>query len=104
MPFLLLLVLTLTYLQTSWPPPLFASDPLKIGASGPAGQLALASVLLTWGGAGFLMALAEWLVRCFSRAIREEPSQRQALARRFSAWRRYHLYALLVFHGVALYL
>jgi Zn-dependent protease with chaperone function len=110
MPFLLLLVLTLTYLQTTWPAPLFTADPLRRASDGSifvmkagADKLAVTSIVLTCAGAAVLMAAAEWLVRRFGRLLRQDPSQRYAVSRRFARCRRYHLYALLSFHCIALY-
>jgi Zn-dependent protease with chaperone function len=85
MPFLLLLVLTLICLQTDWPEP-----PLGLGTWG--------SALLTWGGVGVLLLVAELLTRKLCRML-----QTAGHGRYLSSARRYYVYALLAFYACALY-
>src|SRR5713226_6015823 len=91
MPFLLLLVLTLTYLQGSWPEPVFGPDPW-------------ASVLLTWGTLGCLLIGVEWITRQLCRSIRIDPGRRLRIRKALATCRRYYLIALLAYYAIALYL
>jgi STE24 endopeptidase len=82
MPFLLLLVLTLSCLQRDWPEPL-----PEFGAVG--------SALLTWGSVGLLTVLA-WAAGRYLRAwLHSDPSSRPAVLRRYGAFKRWHFYVLL---------
>jgi Zn-dependent protease with chaperone function len=91
MPFLLLLVLTLTYLQGSWPEPVFGPD-------------SWASGLLTWGTLACLLVGVEWITRQLCRSIRIDPGRRPQIGKTLSTCRRYYLIALLIYYGIALYL
>ncbi|HMF18671.1 MAG TPA: M48 family metallopeptidase [Gemmataceae bacterium] len=91
MPFLLLLVLTLTYLQGSWPEPVFGPDPL-------------ASALLTWGTLGCLLIGVEWISRQLCRTIRINPGRTFRVRQVLAICRRYYLISLLAYYGIALYL
>src|SRR5260370_1587882 len=91
MPFLLLLVLTLTYLQGNWREPVFGPEPL-------------ASVLLAWGALGCLLVGVEWITRQLCRSIRHDPTRRPRVRRALATCRRYYLIALLSYYGIALYL
>jgi Zn-dependent protease with chaperone function len=91
MPFLLLLVLTLTYLQGSWPEPVFGPDPL-------------ASALLTWGTLGCLLIGVEWISRQLCRTIRVDPRRKPRVRHVLVTCRRYYLISLLAYYGIALYL
>lgn len=88
MPFLLLLLLTLTCLQQNWPEPIWES-PL--------------SVLFTWGGIAMLVGRADYLVRRVGRQIQSDPTQRSALMKRFHRQRRKHVLILIGFQVMALY-
>ena len=91
MPFLLLLVLTLTYLQASWPEPLFGPHPL-------------ASMLLTWGTLVSLLIGVEWITRQLCRSLQHDPTRRPRVQKALAACRRYYLIGLLAYYGIALYL
>jgi Zn-dependent protease with chaperone function len=91
MPFILLLVLTLTYLQGSWPQPFFGPEPLT-------------SVLLTWGTLVCLVIGVEWITRQLCRLVRADPGRRPRVKKVLAWCRRYYLLALLAYYGVALYL
>src|SRR6185369_7892721 len=83
MPFLLLLVLTLTCVQREWPAP-----PEWIGRSG--------SVLLTWCTM-LLFGVAAWLAGMWwLRSLAHNPTSRGVVVRRYHAFRRWHAYAILV--------
>jgi STE24 endopeptidase len=90
MPFLLLLVLTLICLQSEWPRP-----PFFLGEWG--------SALATCGGVALLLIVAEVLSRRMCRLLRMGQENRARVFRRLSWTRRYFVYALLAFYGVALY-
>lgn len=90
MPFLLLLVLTLTCFQSHWPEP-----PFELGALG---------CLLTWVGVAGFAAVSGGTTRRLSRALHSDMSQRSAIVRRFAHFRRYFAYGLIAFHVLALYL
>jgi len=83
MPFLLLLVLTLTCLQRDWPEP-----PEWLGWPG--------SVLLTWGVMA-LFGLVAWLAALWwDRRLQRDPSARSLVLARYANFRRWHFYVLLV--------
>jgi Zn-dependent protease with chaperone function len=90
MPFLFLLLLSLICFQNDWPLPWFGPDRLE-------------SVLWTWCGVALLPGVAGVIALRLSRGIYRDPSRRQLLMRRFSVSRRYFIYGLLVFYGIALY-
>lgn len=90
MPFLLLLVLTITCLQPRWPTP-----PSWLEPSGIFG--------LVWGGIFGLLLLAGLLSKTFRHELVLDPGQRLRLLRRFATLRRYHALALLGFYLMALY-
>ncbi len=85
MPFLLLLVLTLTCLERDWPaPPAWLS---------PAG-----SALLTWGTVTLFGLLAAVAALLWRQALVREGTARGAVLRRYSRFRRWHAYLLLAAH------
>jgi Zn-dependent protease with chaperone function len=90
MPFLLLLVLTLTCLPRDWPEP-----PGNIGPLG--------SAIVTWLAIA-LMAAVAWLAsRRLRGRLQRDPSSRPAVAQRYATFRRWHFYALLaVYFGLVL--
>jgi Zn-dependent protease with chaperone function len=93
MPFLLLLVLATICLQSSessWPEP-----PQFLGASG--------SALLTWGGIALLLGVLELFTRHLHKGLDAGGERRRQVFRRLGSVRRYFVYALLAFYGVALY-
>src|SRR5262249_39882620 len=95
MPFLFLLLLTLTCLQQSWPKPLFESIyPLLDAVIGAA---------LTWGLMFPLLAPAGLRVRAARRQMAADPGQRSAAMRRLGRFRRQHLIALVIVQVTALY-
>jgi STE24 endopeptidase len=82
MPFLLLLVLTLTCLQRAWPAP-----PGWLGWPG--------SVVLTWGVMA-LFGLTAWLAaRWWYLQLQHDASARSLVLARYAAFRRWHFYLLL---------
>src|SRR5215469_11740510 len=91
MPFLLLLVLTVACLPGEWPSP-----PAWLGPAG--------SALLTWAGTLALAGAAGLLARRFCRQLARDPGQRPAVLRRYNSWRTYHLFGLLTFYLLSLYL
>lgn len=91
MPFLLLLVLTLTCLQTHWPAP-------------PTWLTPLGSALLTWLGVLLALGLAGWMVQRLRGQLSRTPHRRQELVRSYLSCRRYHLLTLLGVYFGALYL
>lgn len=91
MPFLVLLILALAYLQTRWPEP-------------PAWLTPLGSVLLTWLGVAVLAGVAGLMVRRFRRGLARQPHRYAQLMRRYFSCRRAHLVALVCFYFLATYL
>jgi len=91
MPFLLLLLLTLTYLQGSYPRPLF-------------GACEASSIAITWGGMFAWVGLAAAMGQIGSRQLKSEPIQRGRILRWFGKCRRYHFFGMLGFYLLALYL
>jgi Zn-dependent protease with chaperone function len=90
MPFLLLLVLTLTCLQREWPEPL-----LGIGTRG--------SVLLTWCIIGLMTVVAWTMGRSLRGWLERDPSNRAAVLRRYGTFKRWHFYVLLaIYFGLLL--
>jgi Zn-dependent protease with chaperone function len=85
MPFLLLLVLTLTCLQRDWPAPLAA-----LGVGG--------GLLLTWGTVALMTTVAWVAARLLSKQLRNDPSVRTLVQRRLSRFRRWHFYVLMVLY------
>src|SRR3989440_9465304 len=96
MPFLFLLLLTLTCLQQSWPKPVFESIYPSLDE--------LIGAVLTWGLMAALLGRALVRVRAAQRQIMAEPTQRSALMRRFGRLRRQHIVALVVVQISALYI
>ncbi len=88
MPFLLLLVLTLTCLQRKWPAP-----PDWYGWPG--------SVVVTWSVIAALGIIAWVPARVWRRSLERDPLCRYVVVRRYHSFRRWHVYALLVAHLVA---
>ncbi|MBM4069545.1 MAG: hypothetical protein FJ271_11435 [Planctomycetes bacterium] len=91
MPFLLLLVLTLTCFQGHWPEP-------------PLGLSVLACSALTWAGAAGFAMLAGNASRRLTRDLRADASRRSAIVRRFGSFRRLFAYGLIGFYVLAVYL
>ncbi|MBI3408405.1 MAG: M48 family metalloprotease [Planctomycetes bacterium] len=91
MPFVLLLLLSLTRLQPQWNRP----DWLGLDSLGCA--------ILTWVGIVVLWLAAALGSFHFRRRLLQEPGRRGFWMRRFAAWKRYHLLALLCFYLGALY-
>jgi Zn-dependent protease with chaperone function len=91
MPFLLLLILALAYLQTRWPRP-----PAELSAAG--------SALVTWLGVAVLGGAAWLLVWRLRRRLARQPEQCSRLLRRHFAWQRVHALGVLVFYFLAAYL
>ena len=88
MPFLFLLLLTLTCLQQNWPQPVFESiHPLLDEAIG---------AVLTWGLTFALLARVLVRARAARRQIAADPDQRLPVMRRFGRLRRQHIVALVV--------
>jgi Zn-dependent protease with chaperone function len=85
MPFLLLLVLTLTCLERDWPEP-----PAWLGPQG--------SAVLTWGTVGLFAFAAAAVSLLWRGAVRRDPTARGAVLRRYYRFRRWHAYALLAAH------
>src|SRR5262245_58465123 len=91
MPFLVLLILALAYLQSKWPEP-------------PDWLTPLGSVLLTWLGVALLAVAAGWLVRRFRQRLACSPQQCRRLLRWHFRCRRLHLLTLIGFYFLASYL
>lgn len=85
MPFLLLLVLTLTCLQRDWPEP--------VGDLG-----SLGGALLTWGAIGFMGAVAWLQAHRLRGQLQRDPCSRPEVKKRYATFRRWHFYALLIVH------
>jgi STE24 endopeptidase len=109
MPFLLLLMLTVSCLPVNWPRP-----PDWVAACGRAvlgwfgltaadGGAAFGGVLLTWSGVALAVALAAAVSQWTRQAVRRFPERREAIARRHSSWRFYHLLSLFAVYGLSLY-
>jgi Zn-dependent protease with chaperone function len=109
MPFLLLLMLTVSCLPVNWPRP-----PEWVAACGRAvlgcfGWTATddgaraGSVLLTWAGVALAIALAAAIAQQTRRALVRCPERRDTIARRHSSWRFYHLLSLFAVYGLSLY-
>jgi Zn-dependent protease with chaperone function len=90
MPFLILLLLTLTCLQGRGPQP-----PKWLGQTG--------SVAAIWLTAAALVCAAALLVQHFRRRLYQHSDQRKAILRRYRTVRQLHLLSLLLFHLLALY-
>ncbi len=101
MPFLFLLVFALTCFQSQWPEPAFQ---FRFLGSMAASNMGATSALLTWGGVAGLAAVTGMMSRRWGRRLHQHPGQRSAILRRFGRFRRYFLYALLLFYALALYL
>jgi Zn-dependent protease with chaperone function len=89
MPFLLLLVLTLASLP-GWPAPPPWVTPAGAG-------------LLTWAGAGLLVAGAGLLAGRLCRQLEADPGHRSAVLRRYSSRRFYHALVLMAVYLASLY-
>jgi STE24 endopeptidase len=85
MPFLLLLVLTLTCLQRDWPPP-----PDWLGWPG--------SILLTWGTMALFGVAAWFAARRWHTRLRTDPSNRHDVLELYASFRRWHFYGLLAIY------
>ncbi len=112
MPFLLLLLLTVACLPVKWwPPPgwvaLLGAKILPfVGVEEPDARLAslVGSTALTWLAVAMVVgaaALHSWRLR---HKIARESRGRTKLLQRHAAWRFYHLAALFVLYGLALYI
>lgn len=85
MPFVLLLVLTLTCLQRDWPAP-----PDWLGPLG--------SAVLPWGVVA-LFTVAAWMVAQYGcLVLRQDRLARATVSRRYGRFRRWHFYLLLAAH------
>src|SRR4051812_18260079 len=82
MPFLLLLILTLTCFQREWPAP-----PEWLGGSG--------SVVLMWGAMALCGTIAGLAATCWHKQLERNPGVRSQLIERYSIFRRWHVYVLL---------
>jgi Zn-dependent protease with chaperone function len=82
MPFLLLLVLTLTCLPREWPAPAEA-----LGRPG--------SAALVWLVMALFAAVGWWAASWWRRELRRAPECRARVLRRFGQFRRWHVYFLL---------
>jgi STE24 endopeptidase len=92
MAFLILLVLSLTFLQgEDWPKP-------------PSWSGELGSVFLTWGGVAALVILGALFCRRAGQVLQREPDRSHGALRRFGRLRRYHFFGQLGFYLAALYL
>src|SRR5262249_32540424 len=101
MPFLFLLLLTLTCLQQNWPRPVFAQLDDDLDYSWLYSTIGTA---LTWGLMLALLVRVLLQVRAATRQISADPTQRSAVVRRFGKQRRQHLFALVAVQVAALYL
>jgi Zn-dependent protease with chaperone function len=90
MPFLLLLLLSLTCLQQKWPAP-------------PEGLSAPRGAVVTWAGTGILVALTGLLTTLLRRRTFANPDGRSRVVRRFRQLRRFALFAHIGWFLVALY-
>jgi Zn-dependent protease with chaperone function len=91
MPFFVLLLLTLAYLQSNWPAP-------------PAWLTPLGCVLATWLGVAMLVGGAGLQVWHFRRLLAQSPQQCRRWLRRYWSYRRVHVGALVAFYFLAAYL
>ncbi|MBX9679321.1 MAG: M48 family metalloprotease [Gemmataceae bacterium] len=90
MPFFLLILLALIYMQGQWPEP-----PLGVSLSG--------SLLVTAVGLGVFVLLAAVLSLRLRLALRRDEGHANYHVRHFSFWRRWHFFGLLIYFGVSLY-
>jgi Zn-dependent protease with chaperone function len=90
MPFLLLLLLSLTCLQQSWPA---VPEPL----------IHSRSAVVTWAGTGILIAVTGLLAVLLRRWVLTHPDTRSLVVRRFRQLRRFALFAHLGWLLLALY-
>lgn len=90
MPFVLLLLAFLLYVQETWSPPMFDVSPRDAG-------------LLSLGLMGLFVLLAGVLSLAIGHALRIAPYDRYAILNRFGRWRRRHFFAMVGAYLVALY-
>ena len=90
MPFLLLMLLSVTCLVSKWPQP--------IGNLG-----LLESGLLAWALMAGVVAMAALTARRTRRRLLREPAKRESIVARYSSFRLYHLLAIFIGFGAALY-
>lgn len=90
MPFVLLLLAFLLYVQDSWAPPRFDWTPQ--GAS-----------FATLGGIGAFVILAGLMSLAIGQSLRLAPYNRYAILKRFGRWRKWHFFAYSAFFVAALY-
>jgi Zn-dependent protease with chaperone function len=91
MPFVVLIIFALAYVQTRWPEP--------VGWLTPFG-----GALMTWGGVVLGVAAAQWIVWRFQRCLRQAPERAGVFLRRYLRCRQWHLYGMLAGYLSALYL
>jgi STE24 endopeptidase len=90
MPFFLLILLALIYMQGQWPEP-----PLGVSLAG--------SLLMTAVGLGVLVLMAAGLSLRLRLALRRDPEHAASHARHFAFWRRWHFFGMLAYFAVSLY-
>jgi Zn-dependent protease with chaperone function len=107
MPFLLLLLLTVSCLPVNWPPPpdwvgWFGQALTGRSASG-AGAVIYGSIFLTWASILLVPTAAAALSQWTRLSLTRDPSRRDVFLRRNNAWRFYHLLALFAAYGLSIY-
>lgn len=90
MPFFLLILLALIYMQGQWPEP-----PLGVSLAG--------SLLMTAVGLGIFVLLAAVLSLRARLALRRDEEHASYHVRHFSFWRRWHFFGILIYFAVSLY-
>jgi Zn-dependent protease with chaperone function len=90
MPFLLLLLLMVACVPKGWQEP-----PTWVGIQG--------GIALTWLGVAVVVAAAAILSQATRQQLARRPDQRDALLRRISTWRFYHLLGLALMFALGLY-
>ncbi|MFO0866904.1 MAG: M48 family metallopeptidase [Gemmataceae bacterium] len=90
MPFFLLILLALIYMQGQWPEP-----PLGVSLAG--------SLLMTAVGLGIFVLVAAFLSLRLRVALRRDPDHAGSHARQFAFWRRWHFFGMLAYFAVSLY-
>jgi Zn-dependent protease with chaperone function len=91
MPFVVLILVALAFIQNEWPRPR-------------AGLTPFAGALATWAGVALSVGIAAWIVHRFRRRLRQAPGQSVTLLRRYLRFRHWHLYGMLTVYLAALYL
>jgi len=90
MPFFLLILLALIYMQGQWPEP-----PLGVSFAG--------SLLMTAVGLGIFVLLAAALSFRYRQRLAQDGGHTNFHIRQFAFWRRWHYFGMLIYFGVALY-